>query len=290
MAKKNSYSQSKRTQLQSQLKAEAERKKRNRLIGIICGVLVVALILVIIVVVQTRDDTPVDETTPVVTSSVTTPSSGTPMFTPPNGTSEMAWIQVASANIKPDAIVVDEHLDYQCPICRQVDIQYGFGAAFRQLAERGDIILHVHIRSFMDNRLQNDSSTRAARAATCADTVGHFIDYHETIFTNQPAIEGTGYTDQQLRVDFPKEAGITGKDLTDFQTCYDAGQTLAYVQGMEQVNFTSQTVNGATQSPPTGTPAFYVNGKPMSAADLVNKTKSNDLASVLDFLKSAAGL
>jgi len=287
MAKKNSYSQSKRTQLQTQLKAEAERKQRNRLIGIICGVLVVALILVIIVVVQTRDNTPDDETTPVTTPVV----SGTSdvMFTPPNGTSDMAWIQVASANIKPDAIVVDEHLDYQCPICRQVDIQFGFGAAFRQLAERGDIVLHVHIRSFMDNRLYNDSSTRAARAATCADTVGRFIDYHETIFTNQPAIEGTGYTDQQLRVDFPKEAGITGKDLTDFQACYDTRQTLAYVQGMEQVNFTSQTVNGATQSPPGGTPAFYVNGKPMSAADLVNKTNSADLNSVLDFLKSVAG-
>ena len=286
MAKKKAYPQSKRNQ--AQLKAEAERKKRNRLVGIICAVLVLALILVVIVVSQlwSREAPPTQNTPPNGTSgtsdvnnvTATGPTAGAsttgPAFIPPNGSTAREWVQVPSANIKPDAIIVDERLDYQCPGCKQAaDL---WGDTFHQLAVQGDIVLRFRIRTFLDPGLHNDSSTRAAVAATCADVVGRFIDYHETIFANQPASEGVGYTDQQLRVDFAAQAGINGSDLTTFQHCYDTRQTLAYVQAMEQANDSG------------GTPALFANSKTLPTKDLYTNANPSDTAAVLAYLRTVA--
>jgi len=271
-------SRTKRAQLQAQQQKKAAKAKRNRTIAV-AGILVVALALVGVVVWQSQS--PVAPVTPSGTTDSTSPSSGdtastTPsspgIFIPPNGTAAMGYIEIKSPNVAANALVVDEHLDYQCPFCHLLDSI--MGPSFRGLAERGDIILRIHIRSFLDGTLHNDSSSRAAMAATCADTTGDFMSYHETIFANQPAQEGTGYTDDQLRVEFPAMAGITGDDLTAFQTCYDTQQTSAYVQQMEMVNSTSKTINGATQNPPTGTPAMYVNGTPLLFNQLIGVDSS----------------
>ena len=262
----------KRAQLLQQQQAAAKAAKRNRITVVIVAVVVVALALAGVVMWQSRSDQPVapQSSTPASTSS---PIATAGVYIPPNGTAEMGFIQVKAANVSPDALIVDEHLDYQCPYCHLADSIVG--PSFRALAERGDIILRVHIRSFLDTSLKNDSSTRAAIAATCADEVGDFIAYHETIFANQPAKEGAGYTDQQLRVDFPAQAGITGQDLATFQTCYDSKQTLPYVEAMEKVNATSRTINGADQDPAGGTPAFYVNGTQLLFNQMVGIDSSN---------------
>ena len=275
MAKKKTYPQSKRNQAQQQA---AERKKRNRLIGIVCAVLVVALILVVIVVAQlSRDTAPAQNTTTPPTPGATTTG---PAVIPPNGTAAMEWVQVPSTNTKPDAVVVDERLDYQCPGCKQAaDL---WGGTFHQLAAQGDIVLRFRIRTFLDPGLHNDSSTRATVAATCADTVGRFIDYHETIFANQPT-EGVGYTDQQLRVDFATQAGISGSNLTTFQNCYDTRATLAYVQGMERA---AQAAVTATDR--GGTPALFVNGKTLTTTDLYANADPSDPVAVLAYLKTVA--
>ena len=266
--------------LKQQQEAAAKAAKRNRIIIAVSGVVVVALALVGIVMWQSNTPaTP--EGSVQSTGSATATDTGTAsapatlpadIFIPPNGTAEMGYIEVEADNVSPDALTVDEQLDYQCPYCHLADSV--IGPSFRALAERGDIILRVHIRSFLDSGLKNDSSTRAAIAATCADTVGDFIAYHETVFANQPP-EGVGYTDQQLRVDFAAQAGITGADLTAFQTCYDSQQTLGYVQAMEQVNSTSRTINGADQDPAGGTPAFYVNGTPLLLNQMVGVNSDN---------------
>ena len=278
----------KRAQLLAQQRAAA-KARRNRLTIVIAAVVVVALVLVGVVMWQTRPDQPVappDSNTSAATLPAPAPSSIAPsttttgMYIPPDGTAEMGYIQVKAANVSPDALTVDEHLDYQCPYCHLADEVVG--PSFRALAERGDIILRVHIRSFLDTSLKNDSSTRAAMASTCADTVGSFMAYHETIFANQPDKEGTGYTDQQLRVDFPAQAGITGSDLTQFQTCYDTKQTLAYVEQMEEVNGTSRTINYTEQDPPGGTPAFYVNGTVLSLSQMVGFDSKNNAVAKVD--------
>jgi len=290
MANKTSYSQSKRGQVRAQQQAAAARQKRQRLITVVVAVVVVVLGLGGFGLSQwignSKPLNTQDSQSPTVSTETSTPP--TSVFIPPNGTAEMGYIEVRSPNAKPDALILNEHFDYQCPICKQGDDWYG--ATFRTLAERGDIVMRVHIRSFLDVNLKNDSSTRAAVASTCADVVGDFIAYHETVFAHQPAKEGDGYTDQQLRNDFPQEAGITGANLTTFQQCYDSRQTLGYVQNMERVNKTSRTINGADQDPPGGTPMYYVNGKPMTLSDIYNtKIDPTDVEGILGYLQSIAG-
>jgi len=213
---------------------------------------------------------PGGQPTPVVSTTLIPPvqpsssSEPTPQvdFIPPHGTAVAGWIEISTQNAAADTPVVDLHIDYQCPQCKIFNSAYG--ALLQTLADRGDIVLRIHLRTFLDGMLNNDSSTQAAVAATCADTVGSFSAYHQTVLAHSP-IEGTGFTDQQLRVDFAAEAGITGTALASFQTCYDTGETLSYVQAMEQVNATSTTVNdGVSQDAAVGVPALYVNGTGIS--------------------------
>lgn len=269
--KKTSLPQSNRSALREQQKAAERAKKRNRLIVAVVGIVVIALIPVSIAASQLgKDEVPVVVPTGVgPTGSATEPSTEPTIPTnliPPNGTEEMGWIEVKSPKTSSKALIVDEHIDYQCGHCRTVNAIYG--ETFVELVERGDIILRVHLRSFLDQNHENTASTRAAMGSTCADTVGRFFDYHELVLYSPIQSEDV-FSDQELREEFPALAGITGEDLVTFQQCYDEGWTLNYVQQMERVNATSKTINGATQSPPQGTPAFYVNGTQMFYKDIV---------------------
>ncbi len=108
--------------------------------------------------------------------------------------------------------------DSQCPICSEYEEFYG--SAVKQLVDAGRITAEVRTAHFLDTNLGNDSSERAALAGASADAVGKFREFHDVIFQNQPE-EGVGFTDQQLRVDFPAMVGIGGDDLTKFQELYD---------------------------------------------------------------------
>ncbi|HSN43886.1 MAG TPA: thioredoxin domain-containing protein, partial [Propionibacteriaceae bacterium] len=138
--------------------------------------------------------------------------------------------------------------DFQCPYCKPLELDYG--PIFEELAASGDIALDIRVKSQVDQIILNDSSTRSAVAATCADTVGSFHDYFMTVFENQPD-EGVGFTDAQLRGDFASKAGITGDDLTTFQSCFDTRSTLEWVTGVQ----TESQKQGIT-----GTPVVEVNG------------------------------
>jgi protein-disulfide isomerase len=254
---------------------------------VVVGVVLVAVILVVVVIWRGGAMAP-DSTNP--TSSV---AASTTPFTAPHGDPAAGWIEVRADTVRPGALTVDEYVDYQCPICGFVNGLYG--APLAELAQRGDIILRVHLRTFLDSGLHNDSSNRAATAAVCADTVDAFLPYHEAVFADQPQ-EGVGYTDQQLRVDFPAKAGITGSDLAKFQQCYDQRQASSYVAAMESANAIPPASSGITDARQFGTPALFVNDVMFSYGQLVaiNKdstytmTVNNTGDDLLAFLKQTA--
>ena len=106
-----------------------------------------------------------------------------------------------------------------------------------------------HPLSFLDRSLNNDSSLRSANASACAADEGKYLTYHDIVYTNQPAREGTGYTDQQL-LQFGADAGITSKD---FQTC---------VTGLKYQKWVKNGVQREAENRPvTATPTLYINGK-----------------------------
>lgn len=141
--------------------------------------------------------------------------------------------------------VVEVYEDFQCPICQS--LEENVGPTLQELADSGQARIVYHIMSFLDNNLRNDSSTRAANAAGCAQDQGVFPAYHRQVFANQPE-EGVGFTDEQL-IAFGESAGIP--DMAKFRTCL-ADQTFSdWVARVEALAEDAQI---------HGTPTVLVNG------------------------------
>ncbi len=231
----NTSGMTRREILRQQQEQEENRAKRNRriLFASLGAVTLVVIAILAMVIVQAVDDEQ---------------ASSANQQTPPNATDEGGFM-MNSRGAEPAAdvphLVVYE--DYQCPAC--ASREEAFGPATLELIDNGDITVEIRTAFFLDNMLQNDSSERAAMAAAAADVVGKYREYHAVIYENQPAQEGVGFTEQQLRVDFPAEAGITGDELTTFQNLYDSGAFQAFVQVGDQT-FRDEGI--------TGTPTYMV--------------------------------
>jgi len=158
-------------------------------------------------------------------------------------------ILVNKATAKGNATTLDLYEDFQCPTCGE--LEKAMGSQIASMAEAGQIKLVVHVLSFLDANLKNDSSSRAANAAACAADAGKFLQYHSAVFAGQPAQEGAGYTDAQL-TQFAKTAGITGSALTTWQKCTSSGQHAQYVTDVQ---------SGAEKAGVFGTPTVKLNGK-----------------------------
>jgi len=314
----------KRAQLRAQQQAEAKRRRRNRLIAAIAGVVAFALVIWGVIWLVNRARTP---NTPTVTNSAS-------QVIPPDSNSTdlslAAWITVpTTATPASDALKVDVHTDYQCPFCKTVENTYA--KLFEQLSDQGNIVLRQHMRAFLDGvgtaaqHDTNTSSTKAAVAAACVDVVDRnkFADYHNAIFLNQPD-EGIGFTDQQLSTDFAMAAGLSGQTLTDFRACFTNQLTLGWVQSVEKNNKGSAAnpdappaflyggndklcyvtdangrtnradcaATGAFQAGVLGTPDFFVNGVEFTVNDLFDTKTGAPLfttaADLLTFLQQKA--
>ena len=226
--------QNNREQLRRNQAAQAKQQRLTRIIGVGAAVLVVVLIGVFIGVLV-----------PNQARTATTSSA-----TPPNATSAKDGIVLSPGKAKAGVPVVELFFDYQCPNCKQFEGAYG--PTLKSLAEAGDIELHYRTMMFLDNNLNNDASLRAGIAAACSDFAGKYSDFHDQIFANQPATEGGGYADDVLRDAIPATVGISGADLTSFQSCYDKQTTKAWVSGSNEA---------ASKGGVNSTPTVRVNGK-----------------------------
>jgi protein-disulfide isomerase len=140
----------------------------------------------------------------------------------------------ADVTAKEGAPRVDVYEDFQCPACKQ--FEQLTGSTITSLAKEGRIVLVYHVKNFLDDNLRNDSSTRAGNAAFCAADAGRFQEFHDQVFPGQPAQEGTGFTDADLR-GFAEAAGLTGDALSTWETCLEDGRYDAYVDSVEKKSF-----------------------------------------------------
>ncbi|MDR0836940.1 MAG: DsbA family protein [Propionibacteriaceae bacterium] len=242
----------------------------------------------------TASTTPKTSSAPVTTATVAPTTAGTDptvvapaQIAPPNATANGDAVVVFPDFVQAGAIVVDVHSDFQCPACQLYD--FYFGNALKSLAAQGQIELRIHPRTIIgDALIRNDSSLRAAIGATCADTVGHFIDYHDTVFANQPK-EGVGYSDADLRDNFALMAGISGDSLTRFQTCYDERATQDWVNSAELLSRNTSVPNHSQFATGiTATPTFLANGFYIPLHTAVNADDSVTDAKVLQVIREAA--
>ena len=87
-----------------------------------------------------------------------------------------------------------------------------------------------------------------------------------------------GYTDQQLRVDFPALVGIEGEDLKKFQELYD---------GRAFADFVQETDDAFQRAQIKGTPTFIVNGKQLefvneSTKEVLIQPTADDLLKAIE--------
>ncbi len=165
------------------------------------------------------------------------------------------------------APVLDIYEDFQCPGCGQFETTYG--AAVRELADSGKAKVDYHVMSFLDQHFPGDNSVRAAVATFCAADADRFGEYHDSVYANQPAKEGAGWSDAQLE-QFAKDAGITGTDFDTWRTCYTTRATQQYVSSMQ----TASEKDGITS-----TPTIRLDGVAMTL----------DGMTVADFTKAVTG-
>ncbi len=201
------------------LKAEAEeaRGRRNgRILWISLGVVAIAVVVILALVVSQ-------------TLNKQAPSAD--QMAPPNATEDYG-IEIKSMDVEPaeDAphLVVWE--EFRCPACGSREMEYG--PAMKQLVDEGKITLEIRTAHFFDVKDSTDNSERAALAAAAADAVGKYREYHVAAYESLLST-GSGYTDQQLRVDFPAKVGIEGADLTKFQELYDGRAFQEFVENAD---------------------------------------------------------
>lgn len=195
-------------------------------------------------------------------------------------------IAVNPGKAKAGAPKVTVYSDFQCPWCKRFD--QGLGPEFMKLARSGDIALEYRTITFLEEGLRNDSSTRAAEAAACADmaSVDRYPEVLEAIYAAQPEKEGAGYPADVLRNQVPKAVGITGPALDAYQRCVDERTMTGFVPSVDKAGRASLAAANKGQ---VSTPTYLVNGHVLDLSPLHDqKTKSFNAAGLAEAIRKAA--
>ena len=239
--------QSSRDRIAAERLAQAEAQaRRDRLvrIGIVVLVVVVVIAVGLAVILSRR------------TTVSTSPSSR------PAGVQADGGVAIGTAT-KP---IVDLWEDFQCPVCKAFEDT--IGPTVEQAVKDGKIRLVYHPLSFLDQNLNNDSSSRAANAAGCAQDQAKYQAFHDQVYKSQPTTEGAGYPDATL-ISFGQAIGIP--DQAKFASCVQSHSFKAWV---DEVAVSGQTAQI------TATPTFKVDGKAIQFGPDQNTWKGTFLRSI----------
>jgi protein-disulfide isomerase len=145
-------------------------------------------------------------------------------------------------------IIIVEYTDYQCPFCSR-HYEQTFPLILENFVETG-IVRYV----FKDFPLTtiHPQAEKAAEAARCAGDQGQYLGMHNILFERQGSW-GLGDPSENF-VNYAEELGI---DASLFKECLASGQ---YEEAVKA------DLNEGIQFGVTGTPAFFINGYPVSGA------------------------
>lgn len=150
-----------------------------------------------------------------------------------------------SEGAKDAPVTVVEFTDFQCPFCKATE------ATIKQLKSKyGDKIRLVH----EDYPLPFHSHAMdAAKAARCANEQGKFWPYRDALFADQSKLA-------------PADLKATAKSLGMNSSKFDACFASTKYDGMIKADQAAGEKAGVD-----GTPAFFVDGRPLIGAQPVNK-------------------
>jgi protein-disulfide isomerase len=138
-------------------------------------------------------------------------------------------------------VTIVEFSDFECPFCKQAH------PTVKQVLERYPGKVRLAYRDFPLDSI-HPQARRAAEAARCASDQGKFWEYHDVLFSQSP---------QLALEDLRRYAGQVGLDVTKFDGCLAAGVHKSAVQ---------RDLDEGNRLGITGTPAFFVNGRPLQGA------------------------
>src|SRR5262249_6643234 len=137
-------------------------------------------------------------------------------------------------------VTIVEFSDFQCPFCARAR------PTVNQVRETYKDRVRVLFRNFP---LQmHAQATKAAEAAGCAGEQGKFWEMHDWMFANQGTLQVP---------DLKQHAADIGMKADDFNSCLDSGRHAADWQ---------QGLTDGSRYGVTGTPAFFINGRPLMGA------------------------
>jgi protein-disulfide isomerase len=163
----------------------------------------------------------------------------------------MPKVEVAAVGpSKGDAnapVTIVEFSDYECPYCSRAE------EAVTKVMEAYKGKVRVVFRDFPLPFHQK--ANKAHEAALCAGDQNKYWDMHGKLFANQRALQLP-----QLK-GYAKEIGLdTGK----FDKCLDSGEKAKVIEASRKAG---------EEAGVSGTPAFFINGRPLSGAQPFEKFK-----------------
>jgi protein-disulfide isomerase len=141
-------------------------------------------------------------------------------------------------------VTIVEFSDFHCPFCKHVQ------PTLARLLQRYPGRVKLAYRDFPIDGL-HPQARRAAEAARCARDQGRFWEYHDLLFAGPP---------RATPEDLERYAGQAGLDLTAFGACLSGDVHRAGVQ---------RDIDEAARLGLGGTPAFFINGRPLTGAQPV---------------------
>jgi protein-disulfide isomerase len=144
---------------------------------------------------------------------------------------------------KPEALVtIIEYSDFECPYCRKVlptltQIEEEYGDKVRVVFRQQPLPMHKQ-------------AIPAAKAALAAHNQGKFWEMHDLLFAKA---ESRGLNDEAY-VEMAKQLSL---DVDKFNTDRNSEEIAKLIEGDQKI---------AAQFGAGGTPAFFVNGRPISGA------------------------
>jgi protein-disulfide isomerase len=138
-------------------------------------------------------------------------------------------------------VTIVEFSDYQCPFCKRAE------PTVHQIAQRYPEKVRIVYRHFpLDNI--HPQARGASEAAACAEEQGKFWEYHARVFESSPKLEK-----EALR----QAAEKAKLDLAAYDQCVAERRHQARVE---------KDLEAGRAAGVSGTPAFFVNGIPLSGA------------------------
>lgn len=245
---------------------QSAEKRRERIVRIVGGVTVVAVMAAIVgVAVFASSQESNDASSGTAGIVDPDPTAPTPKGVLGADSDTPFGVPFGSATGVP---VLELWEDFQCPACGALEVANGAG--LEQLATEGTIQLVYRPTAFLDSNLGNDASHRTIAAWGCAIDQDKLPEFHNLVFANQPEVEGTGWSNDEL-IGFGSKAGLTGPELETFTQCVNDGTYLTWAANSTNEFYTNQI---------PGTPAGFLDGETIDTAILA------DQASLVEYLAS----